>query len=91
MPTKDTPVVNFEWLKDYLLSKDLSRMDELDWVDREEFRHLDGQVNLYKTGDRVSFQSYPRSGNTFLRRFLEQITGVYTGTDMDMKICYYET
>ena len=30
----------------------------------------------------VAFQSFPRCGNTFLRRFIEQITGVYTGTDM---------
>ena len=35
-------------------------------------------------GERVVFQSYPRTGNTFLRSYLEKITGVFTGTDMDI-------
>ena len=31
-PGPDTPRVNFQWLKDVLLSKDLERNQELDWV-----------------------------------------------------------
>ena len=88
VPDPDTPTVNFAWLKEYLLSKDLSRMDEMDWVDRDEFRQLDQQVDTSLTGDRISFQSFARSGNTLLRRFLEQITGVYTGSDMDIRFTY---
>ena len=42
------------------------------------------------TGNRVAFQSYARSGNTFLRRYLEQITGLYTGSDMPMKFTFME-
>jgi len=30
--------------------------------------------------------SYPRSGNSFCRKFLDQITGVYTGSDMNAKM-----
>jgi hypothetical protein len=33
----------------------------------------------------VSYASYPRSGNTFLRKYLESITGIATGSDMVMK------
>ena len=64
-------MVSLKWLKDYLLSTDLSRMDELDWVEKDEFRFLDQKENLQATGDAVMFQSFARSGNTFLRRFLE--------------------
>ena len=71
MPGPDTPTVNLNWLKDYLLSQDLSRIDEMDWVEKGQFRFLDQEVDLDGTGDRVCFQSFARSGNTFLRRFLE--------------------
>jgi len=33
----------------------------------------------------ISYTSYPRSGNTFLRKYLENITGIATGSDMFMK------
>ena len=29
--------------------------------------------------------SYPRSGNTLLRNYCEKITGIYTGSDCDIK------
>jgi len=37
----------------------------------------------------VIFASYPRSGNTFLRKYLEEITGIATGSDMttEMTMC----
>ena len=31
-PGPDTPVVNFNYLKELLLSKDFSRSGELDWI-----------------------------------------------------------
>ena len=31
--------------------------------------------------DAISYTSYPRSGNTMLRKYLENITGVATGSD----------
>ena len=33
-------------------------------------------------GERVVLASYPRSGNSMLRKILEDITGIHTGTDL---------
>ena len=44
-PTNDTPRINFDWLKDLLLSSDLSRDAELDYVaNGKVLRFLDGGV-----------------------------------------------
>ena len=42
------------------------------------FRFLDGEPN---PSNKVAFMSFPRSGNTFLRRYMELCTGVVTGAD----------
>ena len=42
-PGPDTPRVNFTDLKELLLSKDLSRNEELSWVSPMSLRFLDGQ------------------------------------------------
>ena len=76
-PKPETPVVNFKQLKDILLSKDLSRASELDWT-VDGFRFLDGEE---LTVNKVAFQSYPRSGNTMMRTFIETVTGLFTGSD----------
>jgi hypothetical protein len=34
---------------------------------------------------KVTYTSYPRSGNTFLRKYFETITGIATGSDQVMK------
>ena len=82
-PKPDTPTVNLKQLKEILLSKDLSRDKELDWIASGEMRFLDGEDI---DGDKVCFQSFPRSGNTMLRRFLEVVTGVHTGSDMPIDL-----
>ena len=74
------PTHNFDWLKSLLLSTHLQMDKDYRY---NEYRFLDGQVDM--RGNMVAFQSYPRCGNTFLRRFLEQITGVYTGADMTIE------
>lgn len=38
-------------------------------------------------GNRIAFVSFPRSGNSFLRKIIEKITGVFTGSDVPMKDC----
>lgn len=82
-PGPDTPKVNFTWLKKLLLSQDLSRNEELSWISgANSLRFLDGKSIF---GQQVSFQSMPRSGNSFLRRILELVTGVYSGSDMSVK------
>jgi hypothetical protein len=45
-------------------------------------KFLDSKVNM--VGNRVAFASYPRTGNSFLRKILENITGVFTGSDMPL-------
>ena len=88
VPGPLAPVVNFNKLKELLLSKDLSRVSELAHADQGEFRFLDRKVNL--TGNMIAFQSFARCGNTFLRRFLEQITGIFTGSDMNITQTFNE-
>ena len=82
-PGPDTPVLNFKYVKELLLSTDLSRNAELDWIKDGSFRFLDAED---MTGNQVAFSSYPRTGNSFMRRFLEQITGIYTGSDMRVEL-----
>ena len=80
-PSRDTPVLNFQQMRDLLLSKDLDRDQELQWIKNNQFRFLDGQsMDGWHTG----FCSFPRSGNSFLRRLLEESTGIFTGSDCFM-------
>lgn len=48
-----------------------------------KFRFLDGQPNK---SNKVAFCSFPRSGNTFLRKYIELLTGVITGADNTLSI-----
>ena len=82
-PGPDTQRVNFNSLKELLLSKDLARNSELDWVSAKHLRFLDGAEML---GQQICFQSVPRTGNAFLRRIIELVTGVYTGSDMNLNV-----
>ena len=45
-PGLETPVLNFAYLKDLLLSHDLSRNTELEWVSGKNLRFLDG-TNIF--------------------------------------------
>lgn len=38
-----------------------------------------------KLDEKIMYTSYPRSGNTFLRKYFESITGLATGSDQVMK------
>jgi hypothetical protein len=74
----ETPTLNFNEVVSILLSKDLNRNEELKWVEKETGgRFLDKSVSMRNHG--MAFLSYPRSGNTMLRVFLETITGITTG------------
>ena len=50
------------------------------FMDDGKLRFLDGESIA---GDRVCYQTFPRSGNTFLRKYMELITNVPTGTEQD--------
>lgn len=81
-PGPNTPTVNLKQMFDILLSKDLSRNAELDWIKNEGYRFLDGERI---DGLHTAFTSFPRSGNTMLRRWFEQLTGIFSGSDNDMR------
>jgi len=70
-----------------LLSKDQAKYSLLKQLTASS-SFLNGKVDM--TGNRIAMQSFARSGNTFLRRYLEQITGVYTGADMNIKETFFE-
>ena len=38
-------------------------------------------------GNRVAFTSFSRSESSFLRRIIETVTGVYTGSDVPLMAC----
>ena len=46
---------------------------------------LDAKYLSKNLFEKVILTSYPRSGNTLLRKYLEDITGVITGSDCDVK------
>ena len=68
-------------MKELLLSKDLERNSELDWIRDDNFRFLDGEDIA---GWHTTFSSFPRSGNTMLRKWFEKLTGVISGSDNDI-------
>ncbi len=63
-----------------MLSRDMSRLQELQKLGEGDPIFLDGSIDM--KCDRVAFSSWPRTGNTFLSRFIEQCTGIFTGCDM---------
>lgn len=77
--TRET--VSLKQLKAVLLSKDMKVYEEYKkkFLDDKVLRFLDGEDI---DGDRVCYQSFMRSGNTFLRKYLELILGVPTGSEM---------
>jgi hypothetical protein len=85
VPKPDTPTINFNQWKELMLSKDLSRLRELDWIDNAvdpgsrifKQRFLDNTVNM--DGNHVALCSYPRAGNSLTRSYLERVSGIATG------------
>jgi len=65
-------------LLDVLGSKDEELFLKNKWIFDGKDRFLDGRT---KPGNKVAFVSFPRSGNSFLRKYLDKLTGVTTGSD----------
>jgi hypothetical protein len=83
-PKPESKMVNFNFLKELLLSKDLERVKELEWTHGGPPIFLDGTVDM--TGNRVGLASFMRSGNSFTKKFLEAVTGVTTGGELKRDI-----
>ena len=80
----DTPVVNLQNLMNLLKSNDEALWNESKWIfDPNHFRFLDGAQN--KT-QKVAFCSFPRSGNTFFRKYVELLSGIQTGADNTLHV-----
>ena len=60
--------INYQKLVEMLKSKDESLLEQCRWQFDKEFRFLDGGP---LDNNRVCFTSFPRSGNSFLRRTIE--------------------
>lgn len=73
---------NLKQLMGMLASKDPKEYEDLKWMFDGHDRFLDGTP---KPGNKVAFCSFPRSGNSFLRKYLEKLTGVTTGSDNDIR------
>ena len=81
---RNTPTLNWEYLRDLLLSKDLSRIDELDFANKDKCRFLDRKIDMKGKG--VMLTSFPGSDIKQVRRFFQKVTGVFTGSDMDLNL-----
>lgn len=67
-------------LKKILLSHDIEEHQQNVHFSRAFSKFLDGESI---EGDKIVLATFPRTGNTFLRKFLEDITLCATGSDMD--------
>ena len=72
--------INFKNLIDMLKSKDEAVFTKNKWVYDGDFKFCDGE----KLGSKIAFNTYPRSGNSFLRKYLEQLTGISTGATVQL-------
>jgi len=52
------------------------------WIWDGEFRQLDEKTST--AADKIAFNTFPRSGNSMLRRFMEQVSGVSTGASTSL-------
>ena len=50
---------------------------------QNEIKVLDGESNY---NNKIAFASYPRSGNTFMRKYCELLTNIDTGCDFCLHI-----
>ena len=79
MPT--TPTLNLKQILALMKNKD-SLSEHLAWFEGGS-KYLDGEDI---GSEKVCLTSYHRSGNTFMRKYLEAITGIATGADTSLDV-----
>ena len=79
------PTVNLEQLKEILLSTNEEELKANEWIFEGCSKFLDQKGYSHET---VAYASYPRTGNTFLRMYLEEVTGTATGSDMPLSVAF---
>jgi hypothetical protein len=77
---------------DVLRSSDASLLEEHAWMFEGECKFLNmtdpaSGKTVENTGNIVSYCSFPRCGNSFLRKYLQLVTGIATGSDMSLEFC----
>lgn len=73
--------IDLDELKKIFLSKDMDLYDEI----KDKYFTKEARFLNTKSLSKITYTSYPRSGNTFLRKYFESITGLATGSDQVMK------
>ena len=63
----------------------LAEMKQGNNVTRSEIGFLKGDKNMSSPAEKIVLTSYPRSGNTLIRTYLEKLTRIYTGSDCDVR------
>lgn len=78
--------VKYSQLMSILKSKDESLFADNSWIWEGKFKFFDQSEHLGIQGKRNTIQltSFPRSGNSFLRRTTEKLTGIASGSVMPM-------
>jgi hypothetical protein len=81
-------VIDFGILWDVLRSDDKEMLEQNKWIFEGNCKYLDplSERNVENTGNMVAYSTYPRCGNSFLRKYLQMITGVATGADMTLEL-----
>ena len=69
------------------LSAKLAEMRQAQDMQRSEIGFLKSEEAKGSPGadEKIVLTSYPRSGNTLIRTYLEKLTRVYTGSDCDVR------
>ena len=83
-PKETTRTINFDELKSLLLSNDLTKLEDFKKLSEGGSKFLDRRNDMI--GNRVAFDTFPRTGNSFLRKLTESTTGVFNGIDIPLEM-----
>jgi hypothetical protein len=82
-PGPQSEVINLDQLVELFKSKDEVAWEKSKWIFDGKLRYLDGSRNR---GNKIALSSFPRSGNTFMRKYTDLLTGVHTGSDCTLHV-----
>lgn len=82
-PLPETKTVNLQDLVSLLRSSDAEAWESNKWMYDGTLRFLDNKPII---GNKIALASFPRSGNTFLRKYTDLLTGIHTGSDNTLHV-----
>jgi len=77
--------VEIDELNRFFVSKEQADLDLYEATKNDKFKAKAAKFLSALPAHAISYTSWPRSGNTFLRTYLENITGIATGSDQLMQ------